>query len=902
MSSLRDVPYARASLFFLLCLMACVSVNAQSRSRITQSINDDLITRIPNTTPALIQGAIDLGPMDSNANMGTMLLVLNSSASQERALELLLSRQQNKNSVLYHRWLSPEEFGQLFGTEQDDLNKIASWLESQGFSILRTAPGRRILMFQGNVWQVENAFHIEMHRYLIQGEEHYSNSNDISVPSALKDLIVGVASLNDFRPTALHNQNFQHYIGPGDFAVIYNTLPLLQAGKDGNQQTIAILGLTDIIQQSDPQLRKFRQLFLPLYNANDANVIPVTTSGCNDPYSGSADEQLEAYADLEWAGAVAPRTTLAYVPTADIACGANYVVQSNIASVLSLSYGTCEADLGTYNQIMSGIWQQAAAQGITVFVAAGDSGAAGCDLPTEHLAIHGYAVNGYASTPYNVAVGGTQFNEGFGYYWGLIDRTIQSVGLTWTSALGHIPEIVWNESPEGGLYAGGGGVSRCYGLPGWQNAPGVPSADPIPITTLQGCPVASQHRYMPDISLSAAGHDAYMVCNVGDSCSSARGTLGVTFVRGTSLASPAFAGIQAIIDQQYGRQGQANYVYYGLASQQNAQDCNSANPASYCAFYDITVGSNGVPCQVSSPNCSSSPLQYFPAGLGYDLASGLGSVNANNLFHYWDDVPPRGNTTSLLVANPATITSTGTTTLTATVSPVSGQTAPTGTVQFALIETTSSFALGTASLMASGSNGVATLHVTGQQLPVGTNRIKASYSGDTKYIGSTGAATVTVRAALTNVTTLLATNIGATSALLNGTVNPEGDNGGAYFEWSTDPTLTNPNVTCQYQYYWGYCPVVANYSTQAFSYTITGLARNTRYYFRMVFYDGTRQTFTKGATLSFTTTLPVVTTLAATSITGSSALLNGTVNPEGDNGGAYFEWGTDQTLTTPNVT
>src|SRR5262249_6896494 len=151
-------------------------------------------------------------------------------------------------------------------------------------------------------------------------------------------------------------------------------------------------------------------------------------------------------------------------------------------------------------------WQQAAAQGITSFVSSGDSGAAGCD-PGGASAGTGPGVNGLASTPNNVAVGGTQFNEGTGSYWSATNGTGYHYGL------GYVPEVSWNESgtvPGGsGLWSTGGGASIRYGKPAWQAAPGVP---------LDG------RRDVPDVSLTAAGHDAYLVVSQAGGLYSINGT------------------------------------------------------------------------------------------------------------------------------------------------------------------------------------------------------------------------------------------------------------------------------------------------------------------------------------------------------------------------------------------
>jgi len=154
------------------------------------------------------------------------------------------------------------------------------------------------------------------------------------------------------------------------------------------------------------------------------------------------------------------------------------------------------------------------------------------------------------------------------------------------------------------------------------------------------------------------------------------------------------------------------------------------------------------------------------------------------------------------------------------------------------------------------------------------------------------------RTRISVATTLVATSISASGALINGTVNPQGDGQFAGFYYGTDPTLRTFNQTCG----WFACPqVVPDFTTQRFNSRLFGLASNTVYFFRMVFYDTFNGTYHYGRIQSFRTRISVATTLPATSITASSALVNGTVNPQGASGRAGYYWGTDPTLSTFNL-
>ena len=272
---------------------------------------------------------------------------------------------------------------------------------------------------------------------------------------------------------------------------------------------------------------------------------------------------------------------------------AQYIVTHNLAPVMSTSFGLCEAWLGSSgNNFLNSLWQQAAAQGITVFVSSGDNGAAGCDSASASNATYGRAVNGLCSTPYSVCVGGTEFNDASNasLYW-----TTSNASGTQASAISYIPEVVWNESgPGAGLWASGGGASTIYAKPNWQTGTGVP---------------ADGKRDVPDVSLSAAGHDGYLIVQNG----------GFYVVGGTSAASPSFAGVMALVVQNTAaRQGNANTAFYPLASRQRAGGAS--------VFHDVTSGSNSVPGQPG-----------FNATTGYDQATGLGPIDASALVNHWSD-------------------------------------------------------------------------------------------------------------------------------------------------------------------------------------------------------------------------------------------------------------------------
>jgi len=628
MSLLR---FSGALLF--LCASA-LSLSAQVRSRIAGPVDNSSTVRLARTTHPLATAANEIGRADASLPMERMLLHLTSGAGQEAAIETLLAGQHDPASPSYHQWLTPDQFGQQFGVAQADLDAITGWLKSQGFTVNSIAAGRRSIDFSGAANQVEQAFHTEIHRYSVDGVEHIANSTDISIPSALAPVVGGVVSLHNFGAHPLHKvirrnpltdlSGGSYALSPYDFAAIYDVAALWNLNFDGTGQTVAIAGRTNI---NPADINTFRTAFgLP------GNNTQVVVNGTN-PGIVSSGEETEADLDVEWAGGVAKGATIKFVVSAStnstdgVDLSSQYIVNNNLASVLSLSFGGCESQNGSDNSFYNSLWQQAAAQGISAFVAAGDSGSAGCDLDysttnsgadNTPAASHGFGVNGLASTPYNVAVGGTEFNDSASpsTYW----NTSNSSNAA--SAKGYIPEVVWNESSytagatNNSLLAGSGGVSQLYATPSWQTGAGVPTSDPGAST--------QHHRYLPDVSLNAAGHDGYLIYQEGQ----------LELVSGTSASTPSFAGLMAIIDQYSGgRNGNPNTRLYPLATQYPA------------LFHDVTGGTNAVPCVGGSPNCSSTTagtngvMNGYSAAAGYDLATGLGSVDAYALALKWSNAP-----------------------------------------------------------------------------------------------------------------------------------------------------------------------------------------------------------------------------------------------------------------------
>jgi pro-kumamolisin-like protein/all-beta uncharacterized protein/BACON domain-containing protein len=606
---------------FVLFLSGIISIpqhlNAQTQpaDRITAPVDSNILVARPGDHYPAARAEFDSGVAAPDHRMDRMILVLQPDPSRELALEALLQAQQDPRSPQYHRWLTPEDFGKLFGVSDRDLGQVTSWLESYGFQVEPVSNGRRELVFSGTAAQVEAAFHTPIHTYVVNGETHYANSADPEIPLALAPVVEGVASLHDFRSMPLHyglqpmprsapeySSGTTHYMSPADFATIYDVAASYSSSIDGTGQSIAIVGRSNF---PPADVTNFRSTFgLP------ANAPTVVLNGPN-PGIVSSSEQTEAELDVEWSGAVARGASIQFVLSASTSStdgallSAQYIVNQNLAPVLSSSFGLCEAAMGTSgNQFWNSLWQQAAAQGISVFIAAGDSGAAGCDSPSASQAVSGRAVNGICSSQYSTCVGGTQFNDTASpsLYWSPTNNT-----SNYSSALSYIPELVWNASAEAsggsGLWASGGGASSIYSKPSWQAGLGVPS---------------DGQRDVPDVSLNASVHDAYLFMMNGS----------IYLVGGTSAATPSFAGLMAMtVQRAAARQGNANPKLYGLAANQWNGGAS--------VFHDTTSGNNSVP-----------GVTGFNAGPGYDQATGLGSVDAFLMINNWSSpTSPTGPTT-----------------------------------------------------------------------------------------------------------------------------------------------------------------------------------------------------------------------------------------------------------------
>jgi subtilase family serine protease len=712
----------------LLCLVASASLLAfpaaaqtqttltgrHARGLIVDKLDENRLHRIEGNTRSEAVPQNDRGPVPADLSMDHLLLQLQRSPEQEQAVHDFIDALHNPDSPSFHKWLTAEEFGERFGASQADIDAISGWLRSHGLTVHSVYPNGMLMDFSGTAGQVRAAFHTEIHYLEVNGRSHLANMSDPQIPEALAPAVAGVVSMHDFRPRTMSKRHADYTytsggatyqaVVPADLATIYNLNPLFAKGIVGQGQTIAVIEDTDLYSTFD--WNTFRNAFgLSTYTAGSlVTVHPAPRSGtnnCQDPGVPSGGDDGEAILDAEWASAAAPGAAIQVASCADtrttfggLIAIQNLINSTTTPSIISLSYGECEAENGAAaNAAYSAAFQQAVVEGTSVFVSAGDEGAASCDAGATG-ATHGIGVSAFASTPYNVAVGGTDFGDSYAgtnsTYWNSANTS------NYGSAKSYIPEIPWNDSCASGLLASHFKYSTTYGSAGFCGsstasqdglqvvvagsggpsgcATGTPSAAGVVGGSCQGYAKPSWQtgtpndgvRDIPDVSLFAAngvwGH-YYVYCwshtrAGGAACTGAPS--GWSGAGGTSFSSPIMAGIQALVNQRTGnRQGNPNARYYQLAAT-NSCYSSTANPTlNSCVFYNVTQGDNDVNCggtvdcygattsssgfgHHSAPSVngalSISSAGYLPAyrsGAGWNFATGIGSVNAYNLVVNW---------------------------------------------------------------------------------------------------------------------------------------------------------------------------------------------------------------------------------------------------------------------------
>jgi pseudomonalisin len=747
-----------------LVLALCLATVAHAQAP------DVVTTQVKNSDRMLLRGhhpnwandQNDIGALPADTQLESLTLVLARPAEREEAFEQFLKDQLNSASPDFHHWLTPVEIGQRYGVSKHDIDAIKGWLESQNLHFDSVSSSLARIRFSGPASAVASAFGSDLHYYMVGEEKRISISAEAQIPAALGPVIQSVTGLYSVNLRPMHSMNTAqmsmqksnpdssgspapqftascngspcYFIAPADFSQIYDLNLTYENGMHGEGQTIAIIGRSavDPADITNFQMRANLPQIAPTVIVPPNGIAPPAPA--TTQVSNPSGDQGEATVDVQRAGSIAYGADIDLVVSANtltaggLDIAAEYVVDTTpvFAQVMSISFGSCEAQSASGVPFWDSLFQQASGEGISVLVASGDSGAAGCDAsfatpPATQIASPNYI----CSSSYATCVGGTEFVDTANpsLYW----RSTNSGGFE--SAFSYIPEGAWNEpTTSSGQFqpaASGGGVSSVIPTPSWQTGPGVPT------------PGAG--RYTPDVAFSASGHDGYFGCfaAAGSSCV---GTTSFQFAAfsGTSASAQDMAGIAAILNQSEGKpQGNLNPILYQLATETSAD-----------VFNDITVATSGVSnCVVTTPSmCNNSTpgpssltggLNGFLVAPGYDEATGLGSINVGNLLTHWN--------------NFVVGTAPSTTTVTSNINPST----PSQTIMLAVqVSTTGTFASGTATIY-DGSSVLATVllnqgsfpptYIAGaaifiDTLDAGSHSITAVYNGDFNFVPSTSPA------------------------------------------------------------------------------------------------------------------------------------------------------------------
>lgn len=787
-----------------ISILAIFCVAGVSQDRLPLAIRSDAArAAITGNVDARAKVSSSLGPASGDTKLESLSLRFKMTAAQTLALHQLVAAQQNPSSPLFHKWLTPEQFGMEFGMSVGDLATVTSWLQAQGFAVTGVARGRTFVSFSGTVSQVKRAFGVTVQKVSFEGEEHLANVADPILPAPLAAVVRAVTGLSDFRfkprsrvrsvsatsPSFTSSTSGNHFTAPADLYTIYDMNGLLNQGINGAGVKIAVLGQVAINTSDVSAFRSASGLStsnLPSTTTYGTPPLAPTTKGTNG--SPTFSDVDESQLDVEWSGAAAPNASILFVNGLDVFANAmTGAIDNDLAPILTISYGGCETQFGNADEVqLNTLFEQANAQGQTILGPAGDAGATDCDSQAT-VAIQGLAVDFPASSPSVTGVGGTSFLEGAGAYWNAPN------GNDSGSALSYIPEQNWNESFVTstscggttnlcGLSSAGGGTSILYPKPSWQVGTGVPN---------------DLSRDVPDVSFNAdADHDGYLFCSQGSCVTGYRDTnQNLSIVGGTSVSTPVFAGMLALVEQNLKTSlGNANPVLYGLANSIYAST----------VFHDKLAGNNASPCTEGTVGCTTSSPDYFAANTlnyppyagvtgpipypaigytantGYDLVSGLGSVDVGNLVADWNLILPAGTiqtTAASTTTLASTVSSAGAGTplnFTATVlsGNMSATAIPTGTAQLSVGQTP----IGPAVSLTNGSAIFAPYDTS--SLGSGINVFTATYSGDGNYAASKGFVTVDITAAtvadftLTPATALVTVASGGTANDVGLTVSP----------------------------------------------------------------------------------------------------------------------------------
>lgn len=643
------------------------SACAASPDLVARTVDTTQRAALPGHRAAWAEAGRDSGAVVADAALGNLGITLKRTPERQQAFDQFLREQKDPASPNYRHWLSPSEIGERFGASQNDIDAVSGWLRSQGLNVDGVANSRMRIRFSGSATDVATAFGTELHTFQVGAKTRMSNTNEPMVPAALAGVIASVEGLQTTRfepllrtrpaqpsvhPAATNCQGTacNYAIFPSDFAKIYDINPVHQQGIDGTGQTIAVVGRARVYTAD---MQNFQSL-AGLPSSTVSVTIPTGGTDPGQPASTCSDtgtpscshpsdaviDQGEATLDVQRASSVAPGATINLIVSSSADTNAPDGVQLSTeyaidhdpvpAKILSISYTSCEHDNGeSVVDYLDGLFAQAEMEGISVFVASGDGGVAGCaSLDATPTGSESASINALCSSSHVTCVGGTEFADGAhpSAYWS------STTGSDYLSALGYIPEGAWNDPLDNNdapqFSATGGGVSAYIAKPSWQVGTGVP---------------AGAGRHTPDIAFAASPREGYFTCLAaqGAACTVNGGQFSFLPTGGTSASTPSMAGIAALLNQKTGAaQANLNPRLYALAAATGNGVFHDANVAS------ATNANSGVTsCVLSVPSiCNNSTpgttglgggLQGYAIGTGYDLATGLGSLDVTNFLAQW---------------------------------------------------------------------------------------------------------------------------------------------------------------------------------------------------------------------------------------------------------------------------
>ena len=660
----------------------------------------------PAAAAAQTQAAVGL-------RLERMVLLLAPSTAQQQALVKELDAQQDTSSPAYHHWLTPAAFAQAYSNSAGDVAQVAAWLASEGFTVAPLPAGRAWIEFSGTAVQVEQAFHTSLGSVATPTGARTVLTDTISVPSPLQPLIHGLVSLDGQvsasalaapKPVSAAAAELAAETSAARAAALTPQLvaqmlhldALHAAGQKGAGQTIAIAARSNV---SAADIDAFRAAFS--LGANPLSILP------NGPDPGRTEDEAAAVLAASWAGAAAPEAKILLVPAAttsatdglDLALAA--IVDRELAETVAVGFSACEAALSEPHQAFyAALYRQAAAEGIAVVAAAGDSGPSACHAAGSDARVSsGYGVNAMASTPWNTAVGAV---------------ALASAATTASQLAGWSPV-----SAADPAYAGGGGSSSLYAVPVWQ---------PIPAQgTEQPSPAGVYKRLLPDVAMPAA-IDSGINRGLAFCLGGATAAKGCTLMRsgGSSAAAAMFAGIAALVAQKNGAPGNLAPNLYSL---------NGVSGV----FHDVQQGTAQLACVPGTPGCGVNEQIGFAARAGYDQATGLGSVDAQSLVSQWRATPQVGTgaVSAVLSISPQepnnTYNPSALVTFTINVYSGTGGNAPSGYVT--LVNSSTGLALPLSPTASLDQNGNATITLNLDQIfsTAGSYNIAAKYNGDVTY-------------------------------------------------------------------------------------------------------------------------------------------------------------------------